>query len=152
MAARGPRGRCRRVRIARMIESVSSICGFIGLISPMPVHVYQYPKCSTCRKALAWLDEHGVEYTQSDLVSDRIALGKLKDLHRRSGLPIARLFNTSGESYRAGGFKDRLRTMTLAESLQALAEDGKLVKRPIVDAGTKVLVGFDAEGFARQFG
>ena len=118
----------------------------------MPVHVYQYPKCSTCRKALAWLDEHGVEYTQSDLVSDRIALAKLKDLHRRSGLPIARLFNTSGESYRAGGFKDRLRTMTLAESLQALAEDGKLVKRPIVDAGAQVLVGFDAEGFARQFG
>lgn len=117
----------------------------------MANHVYQYPKCGTCRKALAWLDGHGVAYTKSDLVAERIPLTKLKDLHRRSGLPISRLFNTSGESYRAGNFKDRLRTMTDSEALAALAEDGKLVKRPIVDAGGKVLVGFDAEAFARQF-
>ena len=118
----------------------------------MPIHVYQYPKCSTCRKALAWLDDHRVAYTKSDLVSERIPLAKLKDLHRRSGLPIARLFNTSGESYRAGNFKDRLRTMSEGDALRALAEDGKLVKRPIVDAGANVLVGFDAEALARQFG
>ena len=118
----------------------------------MPVHVYQYPKCSTCRKALAWLDGHRVEYTKSDLVAERIPLGKLKDLHRRSGLPIGRLFNTSGESYRVGNFKDRLRTMTESDALAALAADGKLVKRPIVDAGSSVLVGFDEEAFARQFG
>jgi arsenate reductase len=118
----------------------------------MPTHVYQYPKCSTCRKALAWLDGHGVEYTKSDLVSERIAFAKLKDLHRRSGLPIGRLFNTSGESYRAGKFKDRLPTMSETDALRALAEDGKLVKRPIVDAGAKVLVGFDADAFVRQFG
>ena len=85
-------------------------------------------------------------------VSERIALAKLEDLHRRSGLPIGRMFNTSGESYRAGNFKDRLRTMSEADALRALAEDGKLVKRPIVDAGAKVLVGFDAEAFVRQFG
>jgi arsenate reductase (glutaredoxin) len=118
----------------------------------MPVHVYQYPKCSTCRKAITWLDEHGVVHTKSDLVSNRITLAKLKELHRRSGLPVARLFNTSGESYRAGNFKDRLRTMTEREALEALAEDGKLVKRPIVDAGARVLVGFDAVAFAREFG
>jgi arsenate reductase (glutaredoxin) len=121
-------------------------------IPPMPIHVYQYPKCSTCRKALAWLDDHRVAYTKSDLVSERIPLAKLKDLHRRSGLPIARLFNTSGESYRAGNFKDRLRSMSEGDALRALAEDGKLVKRPIVDAGAHVLVGFDAEALARQFG
>ena len=118
----------------------------------MATHVYQYPKCSTCRKALAWLDDHGVEYTKSDLVSERIPLAKLQEIHRRSGLPIARFFNTSGESYRAGKFKDRLPAMTEGDALRALAADGKLVKRPIVDAGTKVLVGFDAEAFARTFG
>jgi arsenate reductase len=120
----------------------------------MPVHVYQYPKCSTCRKALAWLERRGVEVTKSDLVADRIPFGKLKDLHRRSGLPIAKLFNTAGESYRAGGFKDRLETMTEREALEALAADGKLVKRPIVDLGVDlgavVLVGFDEEAFARH--
>jgi arsenate reductase len=117
----------------------------------MAIHVYQYPKCSTCRKALAWLDDHGVEYTKSDLVSERILLAKLKEIHRRSGLPIGRFFNTSGESYRTGGFKNRLPAMSAEEALQALAADGKLVKRPIVDAGTKVLVGFDANAYARVF-
>jgi arsenate reductase len=114
----------------------------------MGVHVYQYPKCSTCRRALSWLDEHRVAYTKSDLVAERIDAATLADLLRRSGLPLNRLFNTSGESYRAGGFKDRLRTMTESEALRALAADGKLVKRPIVDAGDRVYVGFDAEAMA----
>ena len=116
--------------------------------SAMAIHVYQYPKCSTCRKALSWLDDHGIAYTKSDLVADPIEVGKLADLFRRSGLPLHRFFNTSGESYRAGGFKDRLRTMTESEALRALAADGKLVKRPIVDAGPHVYVGFDAAALA----
>jgi arsenate reductase len=117
----------------------------------MSVHVYQYPKCSTCRKALSWLDDRGIEYTKSDLVADPISTKALADLHRRSGLPIGRLFNTSGESYRAGGFKDRLAAMSEAEALRALAADGKLVKRPIIDAGDRVFVGFDAAGLEGHF-
>ena len=109
----------------------------------MATHVYQYPKCSTCRKALAWLDGHGVKYTKSDLVADPIPLETLKDLYRRSGLPLVRLFNASGESCRAGGFKERLRTLSESDALRALAEDGKLVKRPLIDTGKTVLVGFD---------
>jgi arsenate reductase (glutaredoxin) len=117
----------------------------------MAIHVYQYPKCSTCRKALAWLERSGAKFTTSDLVIERIPFEKLEDLYRRSKLPIAKLFNTSGESYRAGGFKDRLRTMTEDEALRALAADGKLVKRPIVDSGKTVLVGFDEAAYARHF-
>jgi arsenate reductase (glutaredoxin) len=117
----------------------------------MPIHIYQYPKCSTCRKALSWLDGCGVKYQSRDLVADPIPLGTLRDLHRRSKLPIGRFFNTSGESYRAGRFKDRLGTMSENEALSELAKDGKLVKRPIVDAGKFVLVGFDAEVFAEHF-
>jgi arsenate reductase len=117
----------------------------------MLIHIYQYPKCSTCRKALSWLDGHGVKYQARDLVADPIPLAKLEELHRRSKLPVARFFNTSGESYRAGHFKDRLPKMSDQEALGALAQDGKLVKRPIVDAGKVVLVGFDAESFAEHF-
>jgi arsenate reductase (glutaredoxin) len=116
------------------------------------MHVYQYPKCSTCRKALAWLDARGFEYMKSDLVLVPIALAKLTDIHRRSGLPVSKLFNTSGESYRAGAFKDRLRTMTEEEALVALSRDGKLVKRPIVDADRVVLVGFDENTYAQRLG
>jgi arsenate reductase len=117
----------------------------------MLIHVYQYPKCATCRKALSWLDGHGVKYQSRDLVAEPIPLAKLQDLHRRSKLPIARFFNTSGESYRAGHFKDRLKNMGDREALAELAKDGKLVKRPIVDAGNAVLVGFDEETYAEHF-
>lgn len=116
------------------------------------LHVYLYPKCSTCRKALSWLDTNGFRYTKSDLVLVPIELGVLRDIHRRSRLPVSRLFNTSGESYRAGGFKDRLAAMSLEEALSALSKDGKLVRRPIVDAGPVVLVGFDEDAYAQGLG
>ncbi|HVU05781.1 MAG TPA: arsenate reductase family protein [Polyangiaceae bacterium] len=118
----------------------------------MKPKVYQYPKCGTCRKALRWLSAHDVAHASQDLVADPIPEKTLKDLHARSGLPIARFFNTSGESYRAGGFKDRLKTMTETEALAALAKDGKLVKRPIIDTGKTVLVGFDEDAYERAFG
>jgi len=118
----------------------------------MAVHVYQYPKCSTCRKALKWLGEHGVTHTHSDLVASPIPLAKLRDLQERSGLPLRRFFNTSGESYRNGKFGERLPKMSESEALKALASDGKLVKRPIVDAGKVVLVGFDEQRYADTLG
>ena len=117
----------------------------------MSVHVYHYPKCSTCRKALKWLDARGVTYIASDLVAEPISAKKLADLHARSGLPLSRFFNTSGESYRAGGFKEKLKTLSEREAFAALAKDGKLVKRPIVDAGKNVLVGFDEDAYAEAF-
>ena len=111
--------------------------------------VYQYPKCSTCRKALKWLDGQGVSYEKTDLVATPPTLQALRDLFRRSGLPINKLFNTSGESYRSGNFKERLAAMSEAEALAALAADGKLIKRPIVDTGKAVLVGFDEKAYAK---
>jgi arsenate reductase len=114
--------------------------------------IFQYPKCSTCRKALKWLAAHGVEHEQIDIVAKPPSTTTLRDLHKRSGLPIGKLFNTSGESYRAGNYKARLGKMTDAEALAALAADGKLIKRPIVDAGLRVLVGFDEQAYAAAFG
>ena len=114
--------------------------------------VWQYPKCSTCRKALKWLSEHKVTFAAPDIVQTPPSATKLRELFKRSGLPIARFFNTSGESYRAGGFKDRLKTMSEADALAALAADGKLIKRPLVDAGNAVLVGFDEDAYQQTFG
>ncbi|HEY2900923.1 MAG TPA: arsenate reductase family protein [Polyangia bacterium] len=113
----------------------------------MAAMVYQYPKCSTCRTALKWLDEHEVEYQKTDLVASPPSVATLRDLHQRSGLPITRLFNTSGESYRLGKFKEKLKSMSQAEALAALAKDGKLIKRPILDNGRTVVVGFDEKAY-----
>ena len=118
----------------------------------MAVAVWQYPKCSTCRKALKWMTDQGVAFDATDIVLRPPPAAKLRDLWKRSGLPIARFFNTSGESYRAGGFKEKLKTMSDAEALAALAADGKLIKRPLIDAGDAVLVGFDEAAYQQKLG
>jgi arsenate reductase len=116
----------------------------------MALKIYQYPKCSTCRKAMKWLDEKKIPYEAKDLVAKPPSAAVLRDLFQRSGLPVTKLFNTSGESYRKGNFKQKLADMSDAEALSALAKDGKLIKRPIVDTGKDVLIGFDEKTYAAK--
>jgi len=116
----------------------------------MAVKVYQYSKCSTCRKALKWLDGHGVQYDSLDIVT---APPKKAELARalKSGLPLKKLFNTSGQSYREGGWSDKLGNVSEAQALEALASDGKLIKRPFILSGETVLVGFDEAAYKAAF-
>lgn len=101
-----------------------------------------YPKCSTCMKAKKWLDEKGLEYEMRDIKADNPTAGELIEWHQKSGLPLKRFFNTSGNLYKEMKLKDRLPEMTEEEQLQLLGSDGMLVKRPIVVDGDTVLVGF----------
>ena len=55
-----------------------------------------YPKCSTCQRAKAWLDEHGVTYTLRDIKEENPNAEELRAWHEKSGLPLRRFFNTSG--------------------------------------------------------
>lgn len=59
----------------------------------------EYPKCSTCRKAKAWLDAHGVAYVDRDIVTDNPTAAELAEWHAKSGLPLRRFFNTSGQLF-----------------------------------------------------
>lgn len=115
----------------------------------MAVTVYHYPNCGTCKKARRWLDAQGIEHILIDIVTDTPDSVTLRSLHERSGLDIRKFFNTSGQSYRNGGWKDRMSTLSETAALAALAADGKLIKRPIVDAGDVVLVGFREEAYAK---
>lgn len=109
----------------------------------MPVLFVEYPKCTTCKKAKKWLDEHGVEYVDRHIVEDNPTAAELKEWHERSGLPLRRFFNTSGMKYRELGIKAKLDAgMTDDEAYELLATDGMLVKRPIVVADGAVLTGF----------
>lgn len=101
-----------------------------------------YPKCSTCKKAQTWLEDHGLDYQLRDIKTQNPTQEELRQWHAQSGLPLKRFFNTSGQQYRALGLKDRLPHMTQEEQLALLASDGMLVKRPILLDGDKVLVGF----------
>ena len=103
----------------------------------------EYPKCSTCKRAKAWLDERGVAYVDRHIVEDNPTADELAAWQARSGLPVRRFFNTSGRLYRERNVKGQLDAgMTDAEAFALLAEDGMLVKRPIVVGEDFVLVGF----------
>ena len=105
----------------------------------------EYPKCSTCKKAKKWLDEHGVAYTDRHIVENNPTAEELAAWQERSGLPLRRFFNTSGMKYRELGIKAKLDAgMTDEDAFALLATDGMLVKRPlvIIDGGEQVLVGF----------
>ncbi len=101
-----------------------------------------YPRCSTCKKAQKWLDEHRLAYTLRDIKEDNPTLEELMDWHKKSGLPLKKFFNTSGQLYRSLELSKKLPDMTEAEQYALLSSDGMLVKRPIVVEGDKVLVGF----------
>ena len=100
-----------------------------------------YPKCSTCKKAQKWLDESGAESTLRDIKTDNPTAEELKTWWEKSGLPLKRFFNTSGNIYKEMKLKDKLPEMSEEEQLALLATDGMLVKRPILVGKDKVLVG-----------
>ena len=101
-----------------------------------------YPKCSTCKKAQAFLDAHHLQYTLRDIKTDNPAADELRNWQQRSGLPLKRFFNTSGQRYREMALSQKLPDMPEAEQLALLASDGMLVKRPILVTDDTVLVGF----------
>lgn len=101
-----------------------------------------YLKCSTCKKAKKWLDEHNVEYTERHIVENNPTYDELKEWFNKSGLPIKRFFNTSGLLYKEMKLKDKLPTMSEDEQLQLLATNGMLMKRPLIVGENIVLTGF----------
>lgn len=110
-----------------------------------------YPKCSTCKKAKAFLDERGVAYEERHIVEDNPTLDELKKWYEMSDYPLKRFFNTSGMRYREMGLKDKLADMSEEEQLELLATDGMLVKRPILVDGERVRVGFKEKEWEELF-
>lgn len=102
-----------------------------------------YPPCSTCKKAQAWLDSHGISYTPRHIQEENPSFEELAQWQQSSGLETKKFFNTSGLKYRDLRLKDKLPAMSDEERLRLLATDGMLVKRPLVvlEDG-RVLTGF----------
>ena len=106
------------------------------------IKVYCYSRCSTCKKALKWLEEKGVEHEVIDIKEDNPDEGALRSYHKMSGLPLKRFFNTSGMQYRELGLAKKLPGMSEDEQFALLAADGMLVKRPLLIGDGFVLAGF----------
>lgn len=106
------------------------------------IKVYCYSKCSTCKKAVKWLDDNNFEHKVIDIKEDHPDEKTLRALYKKSGLPLKRFFNTSGQIYRELGLSKKLPEMSEDEMFELLASDGMLVKRPILITDDKVLTGF----------
>lgn len=104
-----------------------------------------YKNCTTCRRAKKWLEENNISYQYREITEENPTAEELKKWHKKSGLPLRRFFNTSGNIYREQNLKDKLPEMPEQEQYKLLATDGMLVRRPILLAGDTVLVGFKEE-------
>ena len=104
--------------------------------------VLVYRKCITCVKALKCLDANGVTYEERPIIEQNPTFEELKEWYQKSGLPLKKFFNTSGQLYKEMQLKDKLPGMSEEEQLKLLATDGKLVKRPLVVGNDFVLTGF----------
>ncbi|MDE5564545.1 MAG: arsenate reductase family protein [Oscillospiraceae bacterium] len=102
-----------------------------------------YPKCSTCQNAKKFLIENELVFEERHIAEENPTVEELKEWHRRSGLPLKRLFNTSGLVYRSLGLKDKLPSMSEEEQFELLASNGMLVKRPLLITDDMVLIGFN---------
>lgn len=113
--------------------------------------VLSYAGCSTCKKALKWLADHHVAVDVRPIVEAPPTAEELSSWVPKSGRPVRKWLNTSGQSYRAMD-KDRVGRAKDEEIVRWLTQDGKLVKRPVVVADDRVLVGFDEDAYAEAFG
>lgn len=108
----------------------------------MKITVLCYKKCSTCQKALKWLEDNGIEYQERPIKEEHPDGEELREWYKKSGLPLKKFFNTSGNLYKEMSLKDKLPKMSVEEQLALLATDGMLVKRPLVVGDGVVLTGF----------
>lgn len=118
----------------------------------MKLRVYAYAGCETCRKALKLLAERGIAHEVVPIREQPPTVAELRAMLAHVGGDLRKLFNTSGQDYKALGMKDRLPTMTEDEALALLASRGNLVKRPFVLAKTAGAVGFKPDEWCERFG
>lgn len=112
--------------------------------------VLVYRKCSTCLKALKWLEENNIEFEERPIKEENPTYEELEIWHQMSGMPVKKFFNTSGLIYKDMGLKDKLSQMSEEEQLRLLATNGMLVKRPLVIGENYVLTGFKEQEWAEK--
>lgn len=107
-----------------------------------------YSKCSTCKKAKVFLDKENFLYQERDIKEQNPTFEELKKWHEK-GIPLKKMFNTSGNLYKEMKLKEKIPNMTEEEQLKLLSTNGMLVKRPILITSNQVLFGFKEEEYKK---
>ena len=118
----------------------------------MTLKIYVYDRCSTCRKALRFLERHGIACIKIPIRETPPTKAEIEKMLTIQGDKIRKLFNTSGRDYREQGVKDRLSGMTTAQAVQLLAGNGNLIKRPFALSKSIGLLGFKEEEWRESLG
>jgi len=113
------------------------------------ITAFLYPQCGTCRKTKKWLEDHHLPYKEIQIAENPPSKEQLRQYWQQSGLPLKKLFNTSGVKYKELQLKDRIPGMSEEEQLELLASDGMLIKRPILTDGKKATFGFDEKNLEK---
>lgn len=114
----------------------------------MPLKIYAYEKCGTCRKALKFLDTQGIDYLAIPILEHPPHKAELKRMLKLHDGEVRRLFNTSGREYNRLKLKEKLPGLAASEAIDLLAHNGRLVRRPFLLAGTRGgVVGFNEAGW-----
>lgn len=113
--------------------------------------IYTYKNCGTCRKAVKWLKEKEISFSEIPIRETPPSMDELRTMLAAYDGELRRLFNTSGLDYRALNLKDKLAEMSEDEALKLLNQNGNLVKRPFLldEKNALALVGFKEEEWAR---
>ena len=112
--------------------------------------LYCYPRCTTCKKAVKWLEENGINYEYKHIVEETPSKEDIKKYYKESGLPLKRFFNTSGNVYKELNLKEKLAEMSEDEQFELLASNGMVLKRPLLVGKDFVLVGFKEAEWAEK--
>ena len=112
--------------------------------------VYCYPRCTTCKKAVKWLEENGIDYEYKHIVEETPSKEDIKKYYKESELPLKRFFNTSGNVYKELNLKEKLAEMSEDEQFELLASNGMVLKRPLFVGKDFVLVGFKEAEWAEK--
>lgn len=116
------------------------------------LRMYAYNKCGTCKKAARWLENRGISVKVIPIVDEPPTPRQLARIRNLAGVETRKLFNTAGQSYREGGWKEKISGVSDKEALEALSADGKLIKRPLVVGQDFALIGFKEAEYEGHLG
>lgn len=106
------------------------------------IEFIEYEKCTTCKKAKEWLNEHNIQYNDRQIKEQTPTYEELNEWIKKFNISIKKLFNTSGLKYRELNLKEKLKDMSDSKKIKLLSSDGMLIKRPLLVSSNKVLIGF----------
>ncbi len=112
--------------------------------------LYAYPKCSTCKNAMKFLQANNIEFKMIDIKENPPSPKELKNYIDRSNLPIQKFFNTSGLKYKELNLKEKMSSLTEEEKISLLSSDGMLIKRPLLIDDHFILVGFKEQEYIEK--